>query len=206
VVATEIWLQQAMWKSYATTSTRLPIIRKVSTMAIWEITFDADTFQHLIPLKPANLEWIDLFQGSLIGTSWINVYVVVSNLNDKQIGDFPSIGGVPPIFNDRALNILLPLIYNDIEFLPLQCDTSILHAINIIKVVDCLDYNTSKLKLFPDGRVMRIEKYGFKKDCLKDVHLFKIPEQIKNRHYVSDEFKHMVETNHLKGMLFHQVA
>lgn len=175
-------------------------------MAVWEITFDSDTFQHLEVPSSENLAWMDTFIGDSLVNVWQPITVSISWDRNKIQGDFPSIGGAPPVFNERALHFLQPLIQNDIEALPLICPTEKLYAINIIKVLDCLDKEKSQIKYLSSGRVMRIERYVFKEGCLADSNIFKIPEQIKNRHYVSDAFKSMVEMKNLKGMVFKQIA
>jgi len=145
------------------------------------------------------------FQGTPIGAAWTPLAVELSS--DGLPGDFPSLGGTPLVFSERALSLLSPLMIGCIELLPLACTTESLSVVNVTKVLDCLDHAQSQFKHFSDGqRIMRVEKYVFREPCIHQAHIFKIPEQIRNRHYVSDTFKATVETNGLRGMVFHQVA
>ena len=178
-------------------------------MAIWEISFDSNTFQgvDLVNLRidfhqTIRLRW---FQGQPIAHEWQPIEVTFLPDDQRLRGDFIFSPGLI-IFNQRALDVLHPLIAGCVEVLPLICKTATLYAMNVIKVIDCLDHAQSRFVYFSDGGIMRVEQYVFKAGCIGDTHLFKIPEQIRHRVYGSDTFKAAVERNHLQGMLFTQIA
>lgn len=176
-------------------------------MAIWEISFDPDTFQWIVLPDGVDDGTVsnNWFQGTPVGSAWTPLAIELSSTGLP--GDFPSLGGTPLVFSQRAVRILWPLIAHCVEVLPVTCSTEALAIVNVTKVLDCLDHSQSHLKRFSDGqRIMRVEKYVFRKPCIDQAHIFKIPEQIRNRHYVSDIFKATVEGNNLRGMLFHQIA
>lgn len=178
-------------------------------MAIWEISFDPDTFQRLALRDPvhdvARLVSNNWFQGASIGAAWTPIAVELSP--DGLPGDFPSLGGTPLVFSERAVRILSPLMRDCVELLSLTGTAEPLYVVNVTKVLNCLDHTRSQFKRFSDGqRIMRIEKYVFREPCIHQAHIFKIPEQIRNRHYVSTSFKDTVEGNGLRGMVFHQIA
>lgn len=179
-------------------------------MSIYEISFDPDTFQSLRFLTPDAVllhpNWTEWFIGDPMIAVWKPVAVDFEPSPTKLSGDFPSLGGIPPVFSERAKNILEPLISDSVEFLPLACKDVPLYAVNVTRVLDCLDLSMSQFKRFSDGRIMRVERYVFKRECLEGEHMFKIPQQVRNRIYVSEIFKQTVENARLQGMFFYAIA
>src|SRR5450432_4439835 len=138
-------------------------------MGFWEIHPDSDAYRVLKDLTADEEWWLDFrFKwGATIGDAWPEVHVKVLG-GKKRHGDFPSFLGIP-IFSERALKLLLPLIRDSIEVLPLMCETENLFAINVVRVMDCLDHDLSEFEKFSDGRIMRVENYVFKEHCLDGV-------------------------------------
>lgn len=179
-------------------------------MAIWKIIPDPDLYDCLY-LVDASTQYIEVFDsgifasGKRIGSSWIPIDVYIEP--GEKPGEFPSLpGGIPLVFSERALRALEPLISTSIEALSLGCEAAKLYAINILDIVDCLDYSRAHLTRFSDsGKIMRIEKFAFYDECVKGHHIFKIPE-LKVPIFVSDAFKRTVDNHHLEGLIFIQVA
>lgn len=68
------------------------------------------------------------------------------------------------------------------------------------------NYEKSELKLFPSsGRVMRVIKYVFRTEKLKNVTIFKLPEFPKGISYATEEFKKVVEENNITGFKFKEL-
>ena len=66
----------------------------------------------------------------------------------------------------------------------------------MIEVVDCLDYDRSKIKRYPSfNRVMDVIQYVFVKSKLRDKIIFKLPEFVNRKIYVTEEFKKAIEEN-----------
>ena len=108
-----------------------------------------------------------------------------------------------PVFDKKALDILLPMVENEIEVLPLLCEEREFFAINVIKVLDCVDYDKSKYRTFRDGkRIMAFEKYTFKLDDIKGSNIFKIIDEPRRKPFVSDEFRDKVLETGLTGFKF----
>lgn len=49
---------------------------------------------------------------------------------------------------------------------------------------------------------MRIEKYAFYEDKIKDAFIFKLPEELKSQPYVTEQFKHLIEKSGIRGFKF----
>ena len=83
-----------------------------------------------------------------------------------------------------------------IQALRLKNQEDIFYVINVIEVVDCLDYDRSKIKRYPSfNRVMDVIQYVFVKSKLRDKIIFKLPEFVNRKIYVTEEFKKAIEEN-----------
>jgi hypothetical protein len=188
-------------------------------MIVWEYKTDVDNYQSLCLVNEDD-GWliIDHFKGKPFPGSWrpLPVYypgweeLMAGAIEEKALwtpsrgdlprGNFPYLAAVP-VFSERAVNELFPLIEQSVQILPLACDEDSLYIINVIDIVDCLDKTRSKLKRFSQGGVMRIEHHVFREEAICDKHFFKIPE-LSVPVYVSDTFKAVVEDKGLKGLLW----
>lgn len=183
-------------------------------MDVWEYIEDVDNYQGVLPVnREATDLMIGQFKGRPVPKPWepLAVYYpsredlaggqegVLWEPGDVKRGDFPCIGGAVPVFTERAVKTLRPLIGDSVEILPLVCDEDDLYIINVIDVVDCLDRERSKLKFFSSGAVMRVEHYVFVEEALRGKHIFKIPER-PVAVFVSDAFKFVVEGEGLEGL------
>ena len=95
------------------------------------------------------------------------------------------------------------LIENRVEILPLLSSIGEFYAINVIEVLNAIDYNKAEFKTFRDGkRIMRFLKYEFIEDVVREKHIFKIVDEPLRRPFVSDEFRLKVQSYNLKGFKF----
>jgi hypothetical protein len=176
-------------------------------MNIWEISSDIDKYNSFELVDPSKTLGQILYSGygSHILDQWKPVEV---RLVDRGLpyGDFPPLSSALPVVSENTLNLIFNLIQDYVEFLPLKCDSGNFYIINVISIIDCLDHSLSTFKRFSSGRVMRVEKYVFRPNCIGQTPIFKIPEQVRNRQYVTDPFKEVVERNALSGLLFTKVG
>ena len=125
---------------------------------------------------------------------------------DKPIGDVFSVEVSSFILNERSYKILYPYIKNEVQIFKIKSENDKLYVLNITNIIDCLDYDKSKIKRFPSsGRVMRVIKYAFKIEKLKNATIFKLPDFPKGISYVTEEFKKVVEENNIKGFKFKEL-
>lgn len=177
-------------------------------MAIWEIRPIPDLY-HSLQLADDALEYsqiAELFRtGEPLASMWkpIPVDIYEASLD----GDFPSLfAGTPPVFSERALTVLLPLISYTIEALPLKSSSGMYFVVNP-QVIDCLDHVESEYERFQSsGKIRRITKYVFHTERIANRHIFRIPEQVVSRTFVTTSFKELVEQNDLLGLQFLKVA
>ena len=139
----------------------------------------------------------------------VDIDNVISNFDEVLLKEFQkhdtelrSTG----IINEKAYKILYPYLKNHSQIFRLKNENKIFYVINVIDVIDCLDYEKSELKLFPSsGRVMRVIKYAFRTEKLKNATIFKLPEFPNGISYVTEEFKKIVEENNITGFKFKEL-
>lgn len=171
-------------------------------MKVWQLTFEVDKYDNLIPMREFTVEEIQSFDGRSHLKQWKPLPVKRMEPEKKlDLSDAP--GFTIPVFSRHALECLKPLIERNIEILPLDFKEKEYFGINILTVLDAINYEKSIYKTFRDGvRIMAFKKYVFSADIIKDVSLFKITDERTRYAFVSDEFKNIVETNKLSGFKF----
>lgn len=109
-----------------------------------------------------------------------------------------------PIFSERALQVLGSLLVNQAEPLPLLNPNKRMYAINVIEMVDALDYEHSDIEWIEGhpGVLNDVRKFVFKPEAFAGSIIFKIPEYKKLLVFVTDVFKEVVEANKLNGFSF----
>ncbi len=125
---------------------------------------------------------------------------------DKPIGDVFSVEISSFILNEKSYKALYPYLKNHSQIFKIKSDNKIFYVVNVIDIIDCLNYDKSELKYFSSsGRVMDVQKYVFKTEKLKNATIFKLPEFPKSISYVTEEFKKVVEENNIKGFKFKEL-
>ncbi|HEY0601659.1 MAG TPA: DUF1629 domain-containing protein, partial [Herpetosiphonaceae bacterium] len=109
-------------------------------------------------------------------------------------------------FNERAWQVLEPLLGQSVEALPLRTDEHTYYAINVLVVLDCLDMDRSEIQYFPSGGIMYIDRYVFEEGCVDEHPIFKIQGAELKEVLVSEQVKAVVEQNHLAGFVFVPIA
>lgn len=172
-------------------------------MKIWKLFFEVDKFDNLMPEVPFSVEELHSFDGREQKEKWKPIKVKRMYPQKKlQLGDAP--GFDFPVFSRRAVDVLRPLIQDSIEKLELISQDGEYYGINVITVLDVIDYQKSKYKTFSDGkRIMAFEKYCFKENNdIKRYNIFKIVDEPRRSAFVSDKFKQAVEQSGLLGFKF----
>lgn len=176
-------------------------------MKVWKLDFELDKYDNLTFVNKLNIEEVQSFDGSSKKVNWRNPEVVRLEPKKKlPLSDAPGLYAHLPVFNEKAIKVLDKHLEKTAEMLPLKNNEGNFFAINILKVLDCVDYDKSEFKLFRDGeRIMRFKKYSFLKDKIKDCHLFKIKDEPLGSPFVTEDFRNAVISNELTGFIFKQV-
>lgn len=183
----------------------LDILIGRTSMKIWQLNFELDKFDNLIPMRKFTVEEIQSFDGRSHLSQWKPLQVKrMEPEKGLDLSDAP--GFTLPVFSRRALDCLAPLINKNAEVLPLDFNEKEYSAINVITVLDAIDYEKSIYKTYRDGkRIMAFKKYAFLPDVIENVSIFKISDEKTRYVFVSDEFKQTVEKNNLSGFKFKPV-
>lgn len=170
-------------------------------MKIWLLDSDVDHYENLTWKNDIDIDEVQTFDGRPKFKNWNPIQV--KRMYDREFSNSPGLSSHIPIFDQSAVDILKDLLIGNAEILPLDCEYGKYFAINVIKVLDCIDYEKAEFKMFRDGkRIMRFTKYAF--DLLKvgNEHLFKIVDEPLRRPFVSDEFRNRILLNDLTGFKF----
>lgn len=118
------------------------------------------------------------------------------------VGDCFWISSHVPVWSAEARSVLEPLIATDVEFVELPVGGTTAHAVNVLRIVDCIDYDKAEVERYKSsGRLMRFRRYAFVERRLADIHIFKIPEKPTGYVFVSDEFVRLAQSR-LTGFRF----
>jgi hypothetical protein len=177
-------------------------------MNIYQVYHDCDVYDSLYFINEDDDDFLDRFFGFTIYQNQPNrptwKPLVVEFEREEKRTEFPNLSGRFAC-SDKAWQIIAPLINNHVELLPLQCELGNYYIVKTERI-DCLDYSRAVVERFDDSeRVMEVVSYAFKEDCLKDKHLFTIPEEFATN-FVSQTFKDCIEANGLEGLIFRQIT
>lgn len=170
---------------------------------------DANKYQNLVLADEDDWEVIYRFNGKPLRSFWmpLSVKVLYDDDQNKNLpaSDFPLLFSTLPVFSERAVKLLEPLLKGDGELLPLSCNEGNYVAFNVTRVVDALNAEQSDLVRFSDGKIMDIRRYVFDRDKLTNGDLFKIPQTPQGKVFVTDKFKEAVQEAGLTGYVFEPV-
>lgn len=173
-------------------------------MSTYIYTPESNTFDSLSLVNAKDSRRLLMFTGASLVATWKPLSV--RPYPGKQRGDFPSLAGHVPVFSERAVAALHPVIANAVEVLPLKSPGPELFAINVLTITDCLDEGRSALERDPSGNVWLISQYAFDPQCLEGKHIFKLRQAPLYKVFVSDEFKRCAQDSKLKGLRFREAA
>lgn len=170
-------------------------------MKIWILDCDVDNYENLTWKEELGIDYIQSFDGTEKIKNWNPMKV--KRMYDRKFSNTPGLSPHIPVFDEKAIGVLDDLLIGNAEILPLDCEEGSFYAINVINVIDCIDYEKSQYKTFRDGkRIMRFIKYVFTERKIEGVNLFKIKDEPLKRPFVSEEFRKRVVDNDLTGFKF----
>ncbi|MEK4850172.1 DUF1629 domain-containing protein [Paenibacillus sp. FSL H7-0756] len=141
------------------------------------------------------------FQGQKLLGKWEPVKI--QTYKKRKFNEFPYLIDEKPIVSYKAMNILMPYISTEVEFLPLIHDELDIFMINVINILDCVDWQKSKAKWLQEKYFMGFDKLVFDYTKIPEqTYLFKIKEQATSKVYVTELFKELIEEHQLPGLDF----
>lgn len=175
-------------------------------MKIWKLDSDVNNYENLVECGYPNLDLLQSFDGRSKINNWISPKLEPLHGCNRPFSNTPGYLPHIPVFDEKAINVLKCFLDKNAEILPLECNVGKFYAINVIRVLDCVDYEKSIFKTFRDGkRIMRFSKYCFNINEVLKEDLFKIKDEKLKRPFVSDNFKDVVTKSGLTGFEFELV-
>lgn len=136
----------------------------------------------------------------LVGDNWKPIFFGVVNRKQK-LGDLGSlVRDDVIIMNQRAVDLLRPLIQGSVELLPYETEVGIYNLVNVLDEGDYLDRTkTDCNRILSNGLCAGINKFVFNADAIRGKHIFRIPDKPTTR-FVSDEFIETCRLHKLEGI------
>ncbi|WP_397376181.1 imm11 family protein [Paenibacillus sp. sptzw28] len=173
-------------------------------MKIWELSTQ-DKVQ--ITLKHYEEQYYKYFDSQFMGqpvSTWGEIEMMVYKGGGKYC-DAPYFVSGKPIFSGKTVETLGDLIRDSAEILPLVHEPFAVYAINVLNVINCIDYSRAEPKKLSSGTLIGFNRFAFHEQLLTGKHIFKIPEMLSTKIFVSDQFKAKVEEHKLTGFAFYEV-
>jgi hypothetical protein len=172
-------------------------------MRFWELRVDHSVDELWGKDEKANQTMSN--RRGLTGTSMKDTWepIELMTVEPGEDGDMISYGknSIYPIFTEKSLQVLIDLIQESVEILPLQHEQYQCYLINIINVLDCLNEQNSYLNKW--GVIM---KYDLIEEVVRNQHIFFVNKKSTGKPslvpIISDVFKQRVEDNGLRGFRF----
>ena len=133
-----------------------------------------------------------------------------SDLREKEFMDCSKLWITTGIvlFNQKAKDCLEGVFGDYVEFVPAKYQDDIYYIVNVLNIVDGLNYEKSEFKKTHDGKPYAVNKFSFRSNIVKNIPIFKVffwKNIYSTDILVSQEVKDIVEENGLTGFSFEEV-
>ena len=112
------------------------------------------------------------------------------------------------LFNQKAKDCLEGVFGDYVEFVPAKYQDDIYYIVNVLNVIDGLNYEKSEFEKRDNGRPYSINKFSLRPNIVNNISIFKLflEDRIYSTEiFVSQEVKDIVEENGLTGFSFEEV-
>ena len=168
-------------------------------MRVYKLDSDVNNYKSIQLCDTVDSDYYQMFDGTRIKERWETLEVKYYE-EDKElkVGDSP--GFNIPVFSRKALSVIYPMINNDVEILTFRLNDEVLYGINVVAVIDAIDYEQSEYRMFSDGnRIMAFKKIMFRDDAIKGRNIFKTVDFPRGDIFVSEDIYNVILNNHLEG-------
>lgn len=181
-------------------------------MKIWRLKNDLNGFES-IQLKDVDDDFLAYFKKEIkMGKSHKENFSLleVEIVDQGDISDLPKFWTCSGVFvmSVKAKDSLEKLIKGCVEFIPLKCRDKVLYLVNILSIIDAINYEQARFERLSTGLVVGMEKYSFLEDKIEGLNIFitTLNGHIHSTEvFVTSEFKETVEKNNLRGFKFVEV-
>ena len=112
------------------------------------------------------------------------------------------------LFNQKAKDCLEGVFGDYVEFVPAKYQDDIYYIVNVLNIIDGINYEKSEFEKLDDGRPYSINKFSLRPNMVNNISIFKLflEDRIYSTEiFVSQEVKDIVEANGLTGFSFEEV-
>jgi uncharacterized protein DUF4375 len=161
---------------------------------------DREGFQLAMPVDSSKNTIFSLLERRPQLGSWTPIAMKFFPGEEADISWSPS-GAL--ILRRRAVDVLGSYLKEHGEFLPLSAKGGGIWAFHVLRAVDALDWNRSKIIRFPEGgEIVLIESHLFLPEMLENVLLFQLPQYPHGPTFLLDGFVELVNAAELRGLKF----
>ena len=133
-----------------------------------------------------------------------------SNPREKEFMDCSQVWITTGIvlFNQKAKDCLEGVFGDYVEFVPAKYQDDIYYIVNVLNIIDGINYEKSEFEKRDNGRPYSVNKFSFRPNIVNNISIFKLflDDRIYSTNlFVSQEVKDIVEENGLTGFSFEEV-
>jgi len=129
--------------------------------------------------------------------------IKLDTLEQNTYSDFPHYIIGKPILSEKVKCILELYIKDEVELLSLIHAEQSIYMVNVINILDCVDWKRSDVSWFEEEYFLGFNKLVFNFTKIpSNTYIFKIKETAETCVYITESFKELVENNHLQGLDF----
>jgi hypothetical protein len=173
-------------------------------MKVWRVDDDASNFQRLKFIEDIDgSKFIRSFDGTSKKENWESPQIeFFEEDKNKDVSDFPHLLSGFFVVSNRIAQSFIYSFGTSIEVLPINSIPNF-SLVHIRDICECVDYNKSQIKYFPDSnKILRIKKFEFIEEEVRNKKIFKDSSFPVTDVYVTDEGKKIIESWNAKGIKF----
>lgn len=164
-------------------------------MKVWELGTHEKSrqlgFEDISDLKKQSHPLLAGFKGTSLSSVWS--LPKLKTLKKGRYSDFSNLRSGVVVISQEVYSKLHSFIDNQVEFLAVDCEETNYQLVNVLNVLDCVDKVKSKAETAGNGAVVTYLSMVFNQEKIPGSTLiFKIPELVSRRVYVTDAFLKLV--------------
>ena len=181
-------------------------------MKIWKLKVEFGNYKSFQLVNKDN-EFLEEFNremisGKLQNGKWDNMEVEL--IEGKENSDLSKVWNAfnTLVLSEKGKESLENLFAKWVEYIPVKYHDTTLYMVNILSIIDAIDYDKVTFRKQDTGFILGLEKYSFIPSKIKGINVFKImlngriyPTEI----FVTSEVKTRVEESKLLGFKFEEV-